>query len=317
MTASSVESAGTVVAPRSIVRTITPFDRAGNLDGEELLRHLRRMLDANLGVYLGSVGGGEGQSLALDDYIRLYNIGVQELKGKVAVWASGFEPRTAAQCLEVAQEASRAGIEAFGVYPIDAGHGYRPTPRELEYFYETVLDGISIPVVVMTSEATVGYEFSLPLLERLVGKYPRIFALNMYNANLIPRVHRIFGTRLKVYAGDMNVISNLALGGHGFSGSEANIAPHLCRSIVDHWVAGNAPAACAAFADYMRLRDILRPLRPSIARAVKAGLQVLDLPGGYLRPPYLQPEQPVLDELRRELETMDIMAVEQRAAAAT
>ncbi|HEX4214938.1 MAG TPA: dihydrodipicolinate synthase family protein [Candidatus Dormibacteraeota bacterium] len=299
--------------PRNLAQSITPFDAEGGIDEALLRAHLRRMAAAGMGVYLGSPGGGEGHSLTNADYETLYGVGVDEVGGKVAVWATGFEPRTASKFIEVARIAEAAGVGAIGVYPVDAGHLMRPTPREQECYYREILDQMRLPVVMLTMEDTVGYKLPLPLLERLVAAYDNIFAVLMYDSVYLTEAHRTFGTRLKIYAGGANVLNNLAFGGHGFSGSEANIVPRLCRSIVDLWLRGEHGRSAAAYVKLMGLSAALAPLAPSIARPVKTALSILGLPAGHLRRPYLAAEPELEERLAARLRELDLLELEESA----
>ena len=56
----------------------TPFTDDGKVDEAAYRLVLRRMVEANNGVYLGSGGAGEGHVLTPKELQRLYEIGVQE-----------------------------------------------------------------------------------------------------------------------------------------------------------------------------------------------------------------------------------------------
>ena len=72
----------------------TPFKEDGSLDEEGLRVHLRRLVAAGNGVYLGSGGAGEGHVLTVPELRRIYDIGVEECKGKVPTYANPREPRS-------------------------------------------------------------------------------------------------------------------------------------------------------------------------------------------------------------------------------
>jgi 4-hydroxy-tetrahydrodipicolinate synthase len=57
---------------------VTPMDEDGRLDEPGIRAHLQRMIDAGVGVYLGSGGSGEGHALTIEELGRLYRIGVDE-----------------------------------------------------------------------------------------------------------------------------------------------------------------------------------------------------------------------------------------------
>src|SRR5436309_1150028 len=86
-------------APGVLCMAATPFDDAGQLDELALRAPLRRMVDAGVGVYLGSGGAGEGHTLSTDELARLYAIGVSECRGQVQTCANPPESRTADEML--------------------------------------------------------------------------------------------------------------------------------------------------------------------------------------------------------------------------
>src|SRR4051794_41081530 len=89
----------------------TPLNDDGSVDLDGYAALLNIMCDANIGVYLGSGGAGEGHALTHDELRQLYRVGVDVCKGRVPVAANPREPRTAAQMLELAQLAATEGVE--------------------------------------------------------------------------------------------------------------------------------------------------------------------------------------------------------------
>src|SRR5580704_16023402 len=131
-----------------VVPSITPFDREGRLDEDGLRRHLRRLGTAGLIVYLAGSGSGEGNALSLAETRRVFEVGVEELKGKTSVRAMGVEPRTANQLIEIAGIAAETGLDAMQVYSLDAGHGVKPSDRELEQYFTDILEAIKLPAIL-------------------------------------------------------------------------------------------------------------------------------------------------------------------------
>src|SRR5438270_13517493 len=90
---------------------VTPMDVHGNLDEAGIRAHCRRMIDAGVGVYIGSGGSGEGHSMDLDELGRLYEIGVDECKGKVPVYCNPPESRSATEMQRKTNAAIAAGAD--------------------------------------------------------------------------------------------------------------------------------------------------------------------------------------------------------------
>jgi 4-hydroxy-tetrahydrodipicolinate synthase len=115
---------------RFLCRTNTTFSPSGALDEDAFRYHLRRLVDAGIGVLLGSTGSGEGASLTPDELDRVYHIGVEVCRGKVPVYSNQPEEFTAARSIAQARRAIAAGVEALNIYGPNGLHGYAPTATE-------------------------------------------------------------------------------------------------------------------------------------------------------------------------------------------
>ncbi len=302
---------------RQFAELVTPFDSRGNLDERVFVEQVRRVSAAGVGICVGSSGVGEGHTMSLDELGRLYALAVQERTRTVDVFAGGREPRTAREVLEQASVAESAGVDALQVYPVDVGHGERPTGsvasagyvggviglpapavgpgRELEAYFSEVLDGVRLPVVICSHSAP-GYVVPVDLLDSLVEKHDRIVAVavgvtsNRYLARVVDAV----GHRLPVYVdGCPDMLDNLIYGGQGCIDYLANLVPRFSKQVGENFIGDKKAEATKDWALLMRLHLALTTDRHGNrlygpTRAVKAAMQLLGLPGGELRPP-LQP----------------------------
>jgi dihydrodipicolinate synthase/N-acetylneuraminate lyase len=290
----------------------TPFTDDGSIDEAALRLHLRRMVDANNAVYLGSGGAAEGHALTDDELRRVYAIGVEECKGKVPVYANPPEPRTAERMLHVATMAVEAGVDVVQLYPVDAGHGMIPSVREQEAYFRELLEAIDHPTAISIHVA-VGYVQPISLLQRLAADHPQIVAFNVmgpppsYLVELMDAV-----PRCDAYMPIGALLMALPLGAKGCLAAEPNLVPRLCRSIADAYLAGDMAAAGVAQANVIRLAAIVNRWAPSTARWVKMGLTVLGLPGGngVLRRPYVLPPQNEIDEMAAAFDALDVRGLE-------
>ncbi len=271
--------------PSTFVVSITPFTRDGALDEPGLRRHLGRMRDAGIGAYLAGSGSGEGYTLSEAETARVLELGVEELAGRVPVRAMGVEPRTAAEMVTRVHQAELVGVDAVQVYSLDQGHGNQPTPHELERYLGSVLDATTAPVVLSTHES-VGYLLPIELVATLVRDTDRVIGVNCSTGD-VPYLQRLLDAiegRVDVHVGGpMHALTCLAAGGQGFLSSDANLAPRLCASVIEHATTGDLAALQDAFRTLLRLYAATRALGG--ITATKAALDLLGLPGGPPRPP--------------------------------
>ena len=274
-------------APSTLVISLTPFDEHDRLDIDAYRRHLRRMRDAGIGVYVGGGGSGEGYTLTRDETEVVLHVAAEELNGHVPVRAMGVEPRSAKEMLELAKAVADAGLDSMQVYSLDPGHGRMPRPDELETYFCDILDALPVKAVLSTHQS-VGYWLSIDAMVRLVDRYDNIIGINVTNNDVtyLVRVIDAVGDRIEIHVGGaMHGLTALALGANGFLTSEANLAPKLTQSVIDHWTAGDLAGAADAFARVLRLYAAMANVGG--VSGTKAALNQLGLPGGYPRKPRL------------------------------
>jgi len=274
-------------APSTLVISLTPFDERDHLDVDAFRRHLRRMREAGIGVYVGGGGSGEGYTLTHDETEAVLHVAAEELNGHVPVRAMGVEPRSAKEMRHLGAMVADAGLDAMQVYSLDAGHGRMPRPDELETYFCDILDELPVKAVLSTHQS-VGYWLQIDTLTRLVDRYDNIVGINVTNNDVtyLVRVIDAVGDRIEIHVGGaMQGLTALALGANGFLTSEANLAPKLTQSVIDRWVAGDLAGAADSFARVLRLYAAMAAVGG--VSGTKAALNLLGLPGGNPRKPRL------------------------------
>ena len=271
----------------TFVISLTPFTEDGTLDESALRAHLRRMGAAGIGVYLAGSGSGEGYTLTRGERRRVLEIGAEELAGRVPVRAMGVEPRTAAEVVELADDAVAAGLEATQVYSLDLGHGYVPTADEQRTYLRTVLDRALGDLVVSTHQS-VGYHYAPALIDEVLTEYPHVVGMNVTHRDLVyvAEVLDAIDGRVDVHVGGpLHALGATALGATGYLSSEGNLAPHLCVDVVTRIDAGDHDGAAHAHGQVMEIHSATQALGGIVG--AKAALRLLGAPGGWPRPPRL------------------------------
>lgn len=277
----------------------TTFTKSGEIDEDAFRQFLQRFIDAKIGVYLGSGGGGEGHALTMAELRRVYEIGLQECKGKIPVHANPPEQHTARLAREHVALAVEAGIEVVHLYHFPGWHGMRPTDAEIVAYYESVISATKHPMTISVNPS-MGYTPKASLIAQMCRKYPHIVAAKLssvsdaYLVDLMEMIDRDISFYVQP-AGSMNA---LALGADGIFSTEANIVPRTLRLYLDHYENKRFDEMAKAYADLRQFDQYVRKWNPSIPRWIKMGMKVLQLPGGEGGPrePY---RLPPADELQR------------------
>jgi 4-hydroxy-tetrahydrodipicolinate synthase len=271
----------------TFVISLTPFTEDGALDEAGLRAHLQRLRTARIGVYLAGSGSGEGYTLSRPERRRVLDVGAEELAGHVPVRAMGVEPRTAAEVVELAEDAVAAGVDATQVYSLDLGHGYLPTVDEQRTYLRTVLDHAPGDLVLSTHQS-VGYHYDPVLLDELLSEYPRVVGVNVTHRDLVyvAQVVDAVAGRVAVHVGGpLHALGATALGATGYLSSEGNLAPRLCVALVERVDAGEHDAAVRVHRQVMELHEATQALGGIVG--AKGALRLLGAPGGWPRPPRL------------------------------
>ena len=305
---------GTVTAgprpARVFVVSITPFAAAGQIDEGAFRAHLRRMVAAGIGVYVGGGGSGEGFALSPTERRRVLEIAAEELSGKVAFRSMGVETRSADEMIEYARVAQSVGVDAAQIYSLDLGHGHLPTQAEVLEYLTDVLSATTVPTVLSTHQS-VGYRISVESIARVVGRFDHVVGVNSSHADLayLAAIVDAVGDKVDVHVGGpLQALTAFALGANGFLSSEANLAPRLCSSVIAAYERGAESELFLAFGRLARLSMALYG-RGGI-RATKAVLNRLGLPGGYPRKPQLPVADATVDELMTVIEDLHLGDVE-------
>ncbi len=300
-------------SPQVLCMSVTPFTDDDQVDEEALRVHLRRVVASGCGVYMGSGGSGEGHTLTLEELKRVYEIGVEECKGKVPTYANPREARSAKQMLEVANIAAAAGIEMVQLYPVDGGHGMRPNFAEQEQYYRDLLDHIDYPVAISVHPMGVGYVTPSALIQKLCGDYDQIKAINVMAGQPMSNFvefRESVKPGIKLYTSMSNVLESMVQGSSGCLATEPNLVPKLSKSVVNNFARGDIEQAGEAMSVLIKLNKLLNKWSPGAARSIKLGIKVLGLGNGNLRRPYLLPGEDDQKQLAVDLEALGLMKLE-------
>jgi 4-hydroxy-tetrahydrodipicolinate synthase len=293
----------------------TPFQDDGSLDLDGFAELLDTMAKANIGVYLGSGGAGEGHALSLGELHELYRVGVATCKGRVPVAANPREPRTAQQMLELATIAAEEGVDLVQLYSLDAGHGMKPTTAELNCYYRFLLDRIESPIAISV-HAYYPYPVPPTFLGELCADYSQIEAINV----IMPMAYFLetrdvlqdLGREVRLYTSMMSFAEGLYAGSYGVQSAEPNLIPYTMRRFADAVLSGDTATTAELFVFIYNFMRVCNRWAPSTARWLKMGLKVLDLPGrnGVLREPYLLPGEDQLTSMREAFDALSVVEIE-------
>jgi 4-hydroxy-tetrahydrodipicolinate synthase len=284
-----------------LVPQITPFTREGGLDEAALPVVVEFWLRAGCAGLAPCSSTGEGPYLARGERLRVLEVVIDAVDGRVPVLAGVCAPgtREAVQLVKDAEEVGADGVLVVSPYY------YRPSEAEVEAHYRAVLGASELPVVLYNVPKFTGYSFSVELVERLAQEYSHLAGVKD-SSGLIGRIGELasrLGDRLAVMAGTGDLIlPTLVAGGRGAIVAIANVAPRLCVELYQAFKAGRLDQALALQRRLLALNRVLVN-RYNQVSALKAALQHLGQPAGYPRLPNLPLGPKALQEVVTTLET--------------
>lgn len=290
--------------------TVTPFKESGDLDEAALRRLLQWQAGAGVGVYLLSYGSGEGHLVDHEEMLRVYAVGAKELKGKAPIFAAGagLGPSTR-DFIKLAKEIAMTGVDAIQLHhPRPAYPGMVARPAEVERYFRDVLDAVVHPMVMSVHPMAVpGITPPTPqFAKQLVDTYPHLIGFNvsMLGSNYLKPLKDAVGHRASVWG--LGSLEALTLGLDGVLTS--TVTPRLSASIFEDYKAGREKEVFRKAALQMKLGQVIG--KYGNPRGPKAAWNILGLPGGYLRLPYLELDEAARADIARVLEELEIKKIE-------
>ena len=277
-------------SPRGIIPAmVTPLTSDEEIH-EKALRRLMNHLIAG-GVHGIFATGSQGESWAFtpDEKRRIWEIVVDEARGRVPVYA-GTVGVTTRETIALTRLAEKAGVDfALILTP------YFITPNDDELFghFRAVSEETELPILLYSNPARTGLKISVSLLARL-ARLPRVVGIKDSNADLelTAEYIRVAPPEFSILMGrDTLLYAGLHHGTKGGIVATANVKPSLVVEIYEKFIAGDLAGARQA-------QQALAPLRLAFTWGtfpvvIKEALDLMGLEGGPARAPVgrLPPEQ--------------------------
>ena len=279
---------------------VTPFDDRGGIDEDatvSLMHHL--VANGSDGLVLSGTTG-EASTLTDPEKIRLFELGVQELRGSASIVA-GTGSNDTAHSVHLTEVAAKLGVDAvLAVTPY-----YNRPPRAGLIGHFSAIAAVGVPVILYNIPSRSVINLPPDLIAEL-AEIPGIVAVKEANPDQADAVLDI--PAVAVYAGNDDLLLPIALrGGAGVI------------SVASHIVGPQLQAICAAArrgdpAGATRLDEQLHEIYEALFVTsnpilIKAALEMAGvIPSGRVRLPLVDATADERAELSVVLEAQDILA---------
>jgi len=260
---------------------VTPFTKDGSINENMFRRIINHVLHA--GVHGVFVAGSQGEFFSLErqERIRLFEIAVEEVNGKVPVYA-GTAAITTSETVLLTKAAEKSGCDAVSII---SPFFIKPNGQELYQYYKTVAEVSNLPVLLYNNPDRTGYNIPVDTIRKLI-EIDNIVGMKDSSGNLtyVNEVLRTNGPDFHFFCGRDTVIFNvLTSGGSGAVPASANVVPKLIVDLYNHVKDGNYEAARQAQYDLAPLRMAFS--LGSFPVVIKEALSILGFDTGGARAP--------------------------------
>ncbi len=283
---------------------VTPFRQDLSLDEATLRALVRRQIVAGINFLVPCGTTGESPTLTRAEHLRIVEITLEEVKGKVPVLAGagGYNTR---EVIELAQE-----IEALGADGILSVTPYynKPTQEGLYQHYRAIATSTRLPIVVYSVQGRTGVNVEPATLARL-AKIDNIVAVKEASGNIgqMATVLNEVPADFIVLSGDDAITIPLAaLGGRGIISVASNEIPAEMTAIAQACLRNDFPAAREIQARFLPLMNV--NFLESNPIPVKAAMALMGLLEPVWRLPMVPPSQANLAKIETVLQSTGLLS---------
>lgn len=279
----------------------TPYSSEGVLDEDGLGAVLAMYLEQGVHGVLINGTTGEWFSQSREERRRVAEISVATVAGRVPV-VIGCTSYTPAETIELAREVETIGADGALTTPPPYAH---PSQEEIYDFYATVTNAVDIPWMAYNWPRGAAVDISVETASRLAD-LPNIVAIKDSTGDELKCMATVEAVKDRVRAfgrfiHPRGMAFMLGVGGDGNIDGGGLGAPYAVP-FYNSIFSGDIDGAHDYGAQYARLASSLVNSDYSSKFAspisqLKAAMNILGQPGGYVRPPLL----PMADQHHREL----------------
>lgn len=220
----------------SIVALVTPF-KDGKIDEESFRNLIRFHLKEGTHGLLVSGTTGESATLSKEEKKRLFEIALEEAKGKLPLIA-GTGTNDTQKAIELSVMAAEMGMDALLIV---APYYNKPTQNGLYEHYKTIASKVKIPIILYNVPGRTGVNL-LPETTAKLAQIENIIAIKEACGDM----KQVSELKLKcpedfiILSGDdFTAFPTITLGGKGVISVAANIVPKEMAELTESALHGN------------------------------------------------------------------------------
>ncbi len=286
----------------------TPFTKDNKIDyaGFEILINRQIKFGTKELFVLGSAG--ETTLLTIDEKKQIVKEVIQMTKGKIPVYFNA-SALTTEDSMAFAKYCEGQGADGV-IFTIPT---YVLIPQDAAFEHlDLCMGSVSIPCGIYNNPTRLGVNVDPDTIAKLAERHSNFIVDKeaVSSVKQLVQVKRLCGDKVNILCCDFPkysiVIPTLAIGGNGTANIGGNIIPEEAAKYSRPWTDMKIIEECREeYFKWFPLLEILYTLSNPIV--IKAALDILGLPGGHLRRPYLEFSGPKYEALEKMMDEMGVI----------
>lgn len=262
----------------------TPMHTDGSLNEAEMRRQINRQIEAGVDAVFCLGTNGEFYIMDMEEKIRIMEIFVDEVHGRMPVYA-GTGCISTKDTIALSKRAKEIGVDILSVItPYFAAL----SQEELYYHYAKLADTVELPIVLYNIPMRTGVSILPDTVRKLAENFENIVGIKDSSGNFNNILQYIDATNPKTFSvlsgNDALILWTLLAGGKGGITAIANILPEIMVEIYQSYCTGDIEAAKRAQASIAPIRSCFKYGNPN--SIVKRATNLIGQPVGPCREPF-------------------------------
>ncbi len=220
---------------------VTPF-RNDRVDEAAFIHLVEEQIKGGIDGLVPVGTTGESATLSTEEHLRVIELAVQVVKGRVPVFA-GTGSNSTTEAIHLTQQAEKAGVTgALVVSP----YYNKPTQAGLVAHYSALAQSTSLPIIAYSIPGRTGMEIAVDTIAKLAEKHANIVGLKE-SAGSIDRfcsLRQALPETFSLFSGDDFItLAALAVGAVGVISVASNLIPGQIAGLVRTFQKGHVAEA--------------------------------------------------------------------------
>ena len=281
-----------------IAAMVTSMNEDETLNEAEIRRQVNRQIAAGADAVFCLGTNGEFYIQSEEEKLRVISIVVDEVAGRVPVYAGTGCPGTKAT-IELSLKAKALGVDVLSII---SPYFAAISQKEIYEHYKAIAEAVDLPIVMYNMPARTGNNISPETCAEL-AKIENIAGIKDSSGNwenLKGYIEATRGMNFSVLSGnDSLILPALKEGGHGGITAVANIYPHVMVSIYQKFLAGDIAGAEEAQNSIANIRACFKFGNPNTV--TKKATNLTGNPVGPCRAPFNYLSEEAVEVIKKTL----------------